>query len=144
MNELFTTALGEYGISEKPGKGQHNARILKYFSEIGHEWVENDETAWCSAFINWCAKMNCLERSNKLNARSWLDIGEVIEEPQQGDIVIFWRESKDSWKGHVAIFVAKRDKTIFVLGGNQANMVKITGYSQDRLLGYRRLRKLAE
>ena len=69
-------ALTQIGIAEIPGK-QHNPAILKYFKEIGHEWVDNDETAWCSAFVNWCCKMTGYEYTGKLNARSWLDLRKI-------------------------------------------------------------------
>ncbi len=143
MEDLLEIALNEYGVEEVVG-GQHNATIVNYFKDIGHSWVKNDETAWCSTFINWCAKKAGYEYTKKLNARSWLDIGEEIEKPQVGDIVIFWRGSRDSWKGHVAIFINydEDDRHVNVLGGNQGNMVKITSYDKGRVLGFRRLKKI--
>ena len=143
MRELVDIALSQYGIQEKSGS-MHNPVILHYFKDIGHKWVTTDETAWCSAFMNWVAlKANC-ERSGKLYARSWLGIGTEIEEPQIGDLVIFWREGKNSWKGHVAIFInfSQNGKQIHCLGGNQNNKVCIKPYPIRRLLGYRRLQKI--
>ena len=140
MTDLLMFALGQYGVAELKGDGQHNDVIVNYFKEIGHKWVSDDETAWCSAFMNYCAKMVGREMSGKLNARSWLNVGEEVEEPQPGDVVIFWRGSKDSWKGHVAIFINKDENYHYVLGGNQSNMVKISPYANYRVLGYRRLK----
>ena len=144
MTDLLTIALREYGVEEIVG-GIHNERIVRYFKDIGHAWVRDDETAWCSTFVNWCAKLSGYEHDNKLNARSWLDSGEKVDDPQPGDIVIFWRGSRDSWKGHVAIFINfdEDGRHINVLGGNQGNMVKISGYDKGRVLGYRRLNKVA-
>ena len=124
---LLNIALGEYGVREIRG-AKHNPRILEYFKEIGHEWVKDDETAWCSAFINWCALKAGVERSGKLNARSWMDIGKEVSKPKIGDLVIFWRESPASWKGHVAIYINSTEKAVFVLGGNQNNSVNIQSY----------------
>ena len=140
MNSIFKRALGEYGITEIVG-GKHNPEILKYFKEIGHEWVKDDETSWCAAFVNWCAKMEGYEYTGKLNARSFLDIGEKVEIPQMGDIVIFWRNQKDSWQGHVALYVKQDRDNIWVLGGNQSNKVGVNAYPKSQLLGYRRLNK---
>ena len=131
-------ALSQYGIKEIVGKN-HNKEVLKYFSEIGHAWVTNDETAWCSAFVNWVCKKAGLDYSKKLNARSWLTIGTPVTAPKLGDIVIFWRGSKTSWKGHVAFFIRETPNWIYVLGGNQSNQVKISAYPKYRLLEYRRL-----
>jgi uncharacterized protein (TIGR02594 family) len=135
---LLNIALSQYGIKEIVGK-KHNAEVLKYFKEIGHNWVKDDETAWCSAFMNWVALKAKVERTDKLNARSWLNVGLEIETPELGNVVILWRESKASWKGHVGIFIRKTDDWIYILGGNQNNQVKISAYPANRLLGYRQL-----
>ena len=136
---LLNIALREYGVTEIPGKND-NPRILQYFHEIGQKWVKDDETAWCSAFINWCAKVSGLEYTGKLNARSWLDIGYEVFTSQPGDIVIFWRVSKEDWRGHVGLFINYEGDYINVLGGNQGNKVCIKKYHKDRLLGFRKLR----
>lgn len=131
-------ALTQIGIKEITGR-QHNPEVLKYFRDIGHAWVKDDETAWCSAFVNWVCMKAGLDRSKKLNARSWLSVGNVITKPRLGDVVIFWRESRTSWKGHVAFFIRETPNWIYVLGGNQNNQVKISAYPKHRLLEYRRL-----
>lgn len=142
MIDLLSAGLAEYGIRELPRK-EHNKRILEYFADIGHEWVKDDETAWCSAFINYIAKNTGYPYTGKLNARSWLKLGKsVIDAPKIGDLVIFWRESPQSWKGHVGLFIRSGKSNIFVLGGNQSNAVNIKPYRKDRLLDIRRLNKI--
>lgn len=142
MTALIDIALSQYGQVEIPGK-EHNPEILKYFSATDSPAsLISDETSWCSAFVNWCAKEAGLERTNKLNARSWLSIGTPTDEPQMGDIVIYWRESKNSWKGHVGIFINKINDEIWTLGGNQGNRVSIVAYPDSRLLGYRTLNSI--
>ena len=138
---LIERALGEYGVMEIPGH-MDNPDILKYFHEIGHEWVEHDETAWCSAYVNWVAKKEGCEYTGKLNARSWLDVGEIVLNFQLGDVAILWRENPSSWKGHVGFPIRKEGDTIWLLGGNQTNMVRISPYPYNRVLGYRRLDKI--
>lgn len=135
---MLKTALSYFGLREIPGE-KNNPEILKFFHEIGHKWVQTDETAWCAAFVNYCAKVSGREHTGKLNARSFLDIGMEVTEPVPGDVVVFWRESKNSWKGHVGLFIAERDGLIYALGGNQQNQVNILAYPEIRVLGYRRL-----
>ncbi len=131
-------AFSEYGIKEFSGQ-KDNPEVLKYFDEIGFDGSQlKDETAWCSAFLNYCRKKSGYSYSGKLNARSWLDIGQKVDEPQMGDIVIFWRQSPDSWKGHVGFYITERHGWTYVLGGNQNNQVKISAYPSSRILGYRR------
>ena len=139
---MIEKALSQYGVTEMQGAVANNPDIINYFASIGQIWVKTDETAWCSAFINWVAKETEHEYTGKLNARSWLDVGERIPIPKLGDIVILWRISPNDWRGHVGFYINSDDRYIWVLGGNQGNQVCIKPYPVGRLLGYRRLRKL--
>jgi uncharacterized protein (TIGR02594 family) len=139
MKKVLDFALSQYGVKEIKGE-KHNEKIVKYFNEIGHNWVRDDETAWCSAFMNWCCMSVGVTRSGKLNARSWLNVGNGVGSPIMGDGVVFWRDKKDSWKGHIGLYVNDLDdKYINILGGNQNNMVCIKPYPKERVLSYRRL-----
>ncbi|MEM9680608.1 MAG: TIGR02594 family protein [Bacteroidota bacterium] len=139
---LINKALSEYGVKEIVGS-KDNQRILKYFNDLGFDGKKlKDETAWCSAFANWVAKTSGYEYSGKLNARSWLSVGESVVNPEVGDIVVFWRESPESWKGHVAFFIKATRGYVYVLGGNQGNKVCIKAYPKNRVLDYKKLNKL--
>lgn len=136
MSKLLNIAFSQYGVSEFPGES-NNDEILKYFKSVGK--VYSDETAWCSAFTNWCCKEAGLPISGRLNARSWCKIGKGVETPELGDIIVLWRESLSSWKGHVGIYINEQDEYYNVLGGNQNNCVCIKKYPKHRILGFRRL-----
>lgn len=137
--EMYLKASEFYGLEEVPG-GEHNQIILDWFADIGFTWVKNDETAWCSCFINWVALKCGCERSFKLDARSWLKIGKDVLVPKLGHVVVLWREKKTGWKGHVGLFAGKNPNgDIYVLGGNQNNKVNIKLYNKYKLLGYRKL-----
>lgn len=138
INDLcLLIATSQIGIKEDTDE----SRILDYFHDIGHKWVKSDDTAWCSAFVNWVCFQADVERSNKLNARSWLEVGQDVSlrRAREGDIVVFWRESETSWKGHVGFYIGDNGRDIYVLGGNQNNRVCIKKYPKDRLLSVRRL-----
>ncbi|GAG61465.1 unnamed protein product, partial [marine sediment metagenome] len=137
----FLLAMEFYGLREIVG-AEDNPTIVNWFRDIGHSWVKNDETAWCSCFINWLAWKLELEMSTKLNARSWLEHGTVIQKPEIGDVVILWRDSITSWKGHVGLYAGFEHDTVYILGGNQSNQVNIKGYPSNRVLGYRRLNQI--
>jgi len=138
---LLEEALSEYGHREIRGE-RDNPEVVKFFQEIGFSRIDDDETAWCSAYLNWVAMKAGMERTGKLNARSWLYIGLKVEVPQVGDIAIFYRGDPSSWTGHCGIFLNKIGNHIYVLGGNQANRVGINPYHVERLIGYRRLSKV--
>ncbi|MGB1294859.1 MAG: TIGR02594 family protein [Flavobacteriales bacterium] len=132
-------AFSQFGVKEIKGK-QDNPEVLKYFDEMGLDGSRlKDETSWCSAFMNWVAMNSELEPSGELTARSWLKVGWEVKEPILGDVVVFWRESPQSWKGHVGLFIRETKHFIYVLGGNQSNQVKISAYNKTQLLQYRRL-----
>ncbi len=135
----FLKALTQYGIVEFSGI-EDNPEILKYFSLEEFKGAHyKDETAWCSAFVNWCCKTSGVSYSGALDARSWLTVGNQTTKPVPGDIVVLWRENPDSWKGHVGFYISEDRNRIYMLGGNQKNAVNISAYPKERLLQYREL-----
>ena len=142
MDSLLKIAVAELGEKEIFGNHAHNQTIVDYAKDAGFDWVNDDETPWCSIFVNWVAQQNDLISSKKANARSWLLIGQKVDqEPEPGDVVIFWRESPQSWKGHVGFFFgySKDGSRVYCLGGNQGNQVSISAYDANTVLGFRRL-----
>ena len=138
MYKHVELALSQIGIKEIRGK-QDNPEVTKYFESCGLTF--KDETAWCSAFANWIAKTSGLKYSGKLNARSWVEVGMKVKASnvKLGDVLVFWRESKSSWKGHVGFYISEDEDNYYVLGGNQSNMVCIKPYPKSRLLTIQRL-----
>ncbi|MFZ6000953.1 MAG: TIGR02594 family protein [Bacteroidota bacterium] len=141
MDKLIQIAVNELGQKEISGPAE-NPSIVRFAREGGNfAWKNEEETPWCSIFVNWCAKKAGLKSSGLASARSWLVVGTLVESPQPGDVVVFWRESRDSWKGHVGFFFgfSKDGLRVFCLGGNQGNQVSISSFGIDQVLGYRRL-----
>lgn len=132
------------GTKEIPGK-KDNPIILRWLKTFA-AWVTSETTAWCSAFVNAMAKETGFERTGKLNARSWLNVGEKIDlkNARRGDVVILTHGNPKGWEGHVAFFDFHDKKTgqLYLLGGNQKDAVNITTYPVTRLIGIRRLRSL--
>jgi uncharacterized protein (TIGR02594 family) len=141
-NPLIQEARKFYGEEEIEG-AKHNTAILLFFKESGNANITSDEVSWCSVFISYCAKKAGLSYTKKATAKSWLDYGQKIRNPEPGDLVVFWREDPDSWKGHVAIFLSidPENKEVICLGGNQDGKVCIRQYSEEYVVGFRRLTK---
>jgi uncharacterized protein (TIGR02594 family) len=141
----YTVAQRYLGVREIPGI-KHNGIILNWLRRLKVS-IWDDETPWCSTFVNFCALEAGYERTGKLNARSWLDIGEHVtpQDAREGDVVIFER-GNSGWQGHVAFLVAYDRKRCIMLclGGNQNNEVNRTRYPTNKLLGIRRLRSLEQ
>ena len=129
-------ALREYGIRGISRRGR-TVNVVAYLKATGIG-RSNDETAWCSAFVNWCMLMASFPGTGRANARSWLEWGGVsLDFPVYGCVVVLWRESRDGGLGHVGFFVGMQGDNLLLLGGNQGNAVSIRPYSRQRVLGMR-------
>jgi len=129
----------EMGVTEIPG-AQDNPRIIEYHASTTLH-ATDDETAWCSAFVNWCITQAGLVGTNSAAAKSWLKWpgGDPVQSPQLGDIVVLNRGTSP-WQGHVAFYNGALGRLMMLLGGNQGNKVKISHYSADRVAGIMRPR----
>lgn len=143
MENLIEVLSHEIGVKEVRGR-ESSPQILRYAKESGFENYTSDETAWCSLFANWIAFNVNLERTDDLAARSWLNVGIPIDQPEPGDVVVFLRGDRNSWQGHVAFFMGFSfdHSRVYCIGGNQGNQVSLTAYPLERVIGFRRLRKL--
>lgn len=126
----------QIGVEETPGRGT-TARIADYHAETSLH-ARDDETAWCSAFVNWVMKQCDLVGTRRADARSWLqwEHGERCD-PKPGAIAVLWRGKPIGWQGHVAFVDRIEGETLWLLGGNQGDAVSIAPYPSSRLLGCR-------
>lgn len=129
-------AQGEIGVEEIVGP-QHNARVVEYFAAAGHGYITDDETAWCSAYMNWVFSQVGIAGTQSLAARSWLDWGNPLSAPRLGAVMVFSRGDPNGWQGHVGLYVGEDATHYQILGGNQSNSVKVKRIAKTRLLGIR-------
>ncbi len=132
-------AAAELGQQELPGMGSSNERILGYARFLGLEY-QDDDIPWSGLFVAWVVAQSSSAiplPDNVLVNRNWLDFGIEATDPGPGDILVFWRGSRDGRKGHVGFYHSEDEKHYYVLGGNQANAVNVRGLPKDRLLGAR-------
>ena len=123
------------------GKGEvpDRALIQEYLANGGVN-LDPATTAWCAAFVNATLGQQGIEGTGSNMARSFLNYGEAVDQPQRGDLAVFSRGDPNGPFGHVGFFDALNpDGTIRVLGGNQSNAVGYSNYGADNLLGYRRI-----
>ena len=133
----YQVALEElaHGVVEVEGEA-NNPRILEYHATCDLQ-ATNDETAWCSAFVNWCMIQAGRTGTNDAAARSWLQwkSGSKIASPKLGCVAVFARGTKP-WEGHVGFFASEDDGYVQVLGGNQGNAVSVAPRAKSKLLAY--------
>ena len=140
MKPWMKIAIKEIGVKEVPGSGD-NPRIVEYLktTTLGKPDNENDETSWCSAFVNFCIKKSGIKGTNSAWARSWLKWGRELKE----------EDSMEDWKGcicvlergeiygHVGFLTDWNDNRVKLLGGNQADAVNEMWFPVERVLAYR-------
>lgn len=140
MSVVYEIANSYLGLEEYPG-ARHNEQVVKFFADSGHSWVQDDETPWCAAFVGAVLAQAGLKGTGELNARSYTDWGTEVDglaNAKRGDIVVLWRESPDSWKGHVGFYHGHGAGAVTLLGGNQGNAVSLEKYATGRVLAVRR------
>lgn len=118
---------------------QEQAAAIQDFLATGGQNLDPTTTAWCAAAVNSALKASGKEGTGSLAARSFLDWGNPVDQPQIGDVAVFSRGDPSGWQGHVGFYMGETDDgMINVLGGNQGDAISVAPYSRDRLLGYRR------
>lgn len=126
----ITVAEGENGTAEIEGS-KHNPRVIEYHSTTGK--FKDDETPWCSSFVNWVMGKAGQTKTGSAAAMSWASYGKKLDKPAYGCIVVF---SYGGGKGHVGFVVGKQGSKLQVLGGNQGNMVKVSAFGTSQVAAY--------
>ena len=125
----------ELGVAAVPGP-QDNARVLRYFRDVGHGEVRHDEVAWCAAFVGSCLERTGNRSTRSLMARSYLSWGVALAEPKSGCVVVLSRGA-DRRFGHVGFYAGASGSAVLLLGGNQSHSVRIATFPASRVLSYR-------
>ncbi|MCK5016605.1 MAG: CHAP domain-containing protein [Candidatus Peribacteraceae bacterium] len=113
---------------------------------------------WCASFVSWCflhavkgniAKMpfsysaGARDIRKQFRKKGWTyslkDERGILPEP--GDIVIWWRGDRNSWKGHIGLVHHYSDGFLYTIEGNRSYKVEGFEYKtiqMERLLGFGR------
>ena len=130
----ITIAKAEIGTKEIKG-AEHNPRVVEYHSTTGK--FGNDETAWCSSFVNWVMLRAGHAGTNSAVATSWRNWGKKLDQPAYGAIaVIDWDGPGPGWQGHVGFVVGKVGSSIQLLGGNQSDAVNVKNFGTGKVIAY--------
>ncbi|MDR2684003.1 MAG: TIGR02594 family protein [Prevotellaceae bacterium] len=120
------------GVTEIIGS-QHNQRILEYHSTTGLN-AKDDETAWCSSFVNWCFTQVGIEGTNSAAASSWANWGQNLENnPAYGSVGMVMKNGKMTHVGFTVGYGANGG--VQLLGGNQSDMVKVSTFVPTTTFG---------
>lgn len=144
----ISVAEEEIGQKEIRGKKNNNERILDYHYSADNsmrKWERiqkdvTDEDPWCASFVNWVLEQSKYQGTDSAWSHSYRNWGQKLAKPALGAVAfIDWGKvnSKKKGKGHVG-FVVGRDQRgrIVLLGGNQGNQVKYSGFKESDIASY--------
>lgn len=129
------------GLKETAGSVS-NALVLGML-RLDASWVQDDQTAWCSAFVNFICFVLGLPRSRSLAARSWMLVGKSIAltDALPGYDVVVLKRGKNApgadvlaAPGHVGFYVGQDAGNVQLLGGNQGDAVSIASFPKTSIL----------
>lgn len=134
MQQALDIAARAIGLNETDKKV-----ALQDYMATGGMNLDPATRAWCADFVNATLSQAGMKGTGSGMARSFLEWGQEVSQPQRGDIAVFSRGDPNGPYGHVGFFEGYNpDGSIRVLGGNQGDAVSIANYSADQLLGFRR------
>lgn len=126
------------GTDEVPGQGSNQA-ILGWADNLEIDF-DGDDIPWCGLFVAHCLGSQLPEEplvGIPLRARAWEPFGRECVPPQPGALMVFWRQSQASGKGHVGFYWGEDQENggnYHVLGGNQGDAVTIRRFPKRRFL----------
>jgi uncharacterized protein (TIGR02594 family) len=118
----FSLALAEVGTREDPGNT--GAAIQRYIN-LSHCGAQGEP--WCAIFTNAMLEAAGVRGTRSPSSQSFRlsPLFKQITGPALGAIAVFWRGSQSSGLGHVGFYRGEVGNSIYVLGGNEADMVQI-------------------
>jgi len=112
-----------------------NPEILDWAEDLDIQY-SGDDIPWCGLFVAHCVGATLPQEAlpaNPLGAREWERFADSTQ-PRVGAVMVFWRTSKQSGKGHVGFYVGEDDDAYQILGGNQSDSVSLMWLSKGRFL----------
>lgn len=129
-------------IGQREIKGPvHNGEILSWWRDSHLPWIQDDETAYCAAFVNAMLERTSIVTPRRANARSYSEWGVDVLELKPllplGCIVVYERQPNPA-HGHVGFAVGvDAGGNILTLGANQRDSVSIAPFKPERLIAAR-------
>lgn len=131
-------AISKIGVAEIAGS--ENNAMIEAFHAVTRKGAAPDEVPWCASFACWALGEGGLLHPRSKWSLDFLNYGLPVVDPatlMYGDIVITYR-GLDKNQGHVAFLKSWTEKTVNLLGGNQANRVCVKPFAREMIRAVRR------
>lgn len=139
------------GVGEQGGDNA-GPDVMRYHAVTGA--AKGD--SWCASFVAYCfvtgnggkapyqPTAGARETLTRFKAKGWDFAASVSNPPAAGDIIVWYRDPRSGWKGHIGIVSDYRDGIVSTIEGNRGPYPsKVAAFSYtlgqiDRLLGFGR------
>ncbi len=134
--EWYTLASDEIGTRET---GNNSGPAIARYRQLAQCGADHDP--WCAIFVNAMfalCKQPSLAGTKSPSSQSFRNSNNFVKlaGPALGAVVVFWRGSPNSGLGHVGFYRGESAESVYVLGGNEDNMVQIEPITKKQLRGY--------
>jgi uncharacterized protein (TIGR02594 family) len=134
--EWYTLALAELGTREE---GDNSGAAIARYRKLAQ--CGQDHDPWCAIFANAMfalCKSPAVPGTKSASSQSFRTDPnfQKLDGPAPGAVVVFWRKSPRSGLGHVGFYRGETAESVYVLGGNEDDMVQIEPLSKNQLRGY--------
>lgn len=106
-------------------EGLDNAALRDFLGSDGAIAGDPAVVPWCADFVQTCLALTLPDEplpTDPYASISWTRFGTPVT-PCPGAILCLWRDSPDSWKGHVGFCVEATASGLLILGGNQSDSI---------------------
>ena len=134
--EWYTLASNEIGTRET---GNNSGPAIARYRQLAQCGADHDP--WCAIFVNAMfalCEQPSVAGTKSPSSQSFRNSNNFVKlaGPALGAVVVFWRGSPDSGLGHVGFYRGESAESVYVLGGNDDNMVQIEPITKKQLRGY--------
>jgi uncharacterized protein (TIGR02594 family) len=134
----FTWALHEIGTREIP---PNRGPAIRRYIQLAHAGAEGDP--WCAIFANAALESVGVKGTRSASSQSFRhdDNFVKLDGPTLGALAVFWRgANQNSGVGHVGFYRGSLADHVWILGGNEGDMVQIEAFARSSphwgLFGY--------
>ena len=119
------------GVKEIPG-AEDNPYIVEAH---GHTSLaaKDDETPWCSSIVCLWMEKSGIRSTRSAAAASWRTWGRELEHGIPGCVVVMTRTGGN----HVGLYLGEDSQGVYMVGGNQDNMVCVRRYPWSLITNFR-------
>lgn len=122
--QIIDRAKNEIGVHESPPNSNNVKYNTWFYGHPVQDGIPNKSSSypWCAVFISWLFKAEqglCKKTASCVDMLDWFEKrGQVVKNPQPGDIVFFKFSTNNRRTNHVGLVVSVSPNSINTIEGN--------------------------